>query len=169
MLPLAFRDTKRSRTLRVSLRAFYGWPVRMDAEWCRARFAEARVARLATADTAGRPYLVPLVFVRLGEHLYSAVDTKPKSNPRPGARLRRLDNIRANPAVSVLVDHYADDWEQLWWARADGLAHVVDVADPDAVAPMNALIERYPQYRDTRPPGPMIAIAVHTWSGWTAR
>jgi PPOX class probable F420-dependent enzyme len=140
----------------------------MDAGWSRARFAETRVARLATADGAGRPHLVPIVFVRLGDAIYSAVDAKPKSAPGSGAWLRRLDNIRANPGVSVLVDHYAEDWRRLWWARADGTARIIDVADLEAAQSLGALADRYPQYHDAPPPGPVIAIAVHRWSGWAA-
>jgi PPOX class probable F420-dependent enzyme len=113
--------------------------------------------------------VVPIVFVLVGEALYSAVDSKPKSDPTPGARLRRLDNIRVNPAVSVLVDHYDDDWRQLWWARADGTARVIDLADREAVAPLAALIARYPQYQDAAPPGPAIEISVSRWSGWASR
>jgi PPOX class probable F420-dependent enzyme len=111
---------------------------------------------------------VPIVFVLVGDGLYSPVDSKPKSGPHPGARLRRLDNIRANPAVSVLVDRYSEDWDQLWWARADGMARIIEVTDREATAPLAALTERYPQYRDNPPPGPVIAIAVHHWSGWAA-
>jgi PPOX class probable F420-dependent enzyme len=133
----------------------------MDEGWSRERFAQARVARLATADATGRPHLVPIVFALVGDHIYTVIDGKPKS----GRALRRLDNIRTNPAVSLLVDHYADDWTQLWWARADGVAEVVDPT-PDPIA---ALTERYPQYRATPPPGPMIAVAVRLWSGWAGR
>jgi PPOX class probable F420-dependent enzyme len=136
----------------------------MDAGWSRARFADARVARLATVDGAGRPHLVPIVFALLGDDLYSAVDAKPKS----GAPLRRLANIRANPAVSVLVDGYADDWRELWWARADGTARIVEAGDPAAADPLAALTARYPQYRQAPPPGPVIAVAVRRWSGWAA-
>jgi len=137
--------------------------MRMAADWTRARFAGARVARLATADAAGRPHIVPIVFAVVGDTIYSAVDAKPKS----GAPLRRLANIRANPAVSVLVDHYTDDWLTLWWARADGAASVMDARD--ATEALRALAERYPQYLAVPPPGPVIAIGVHRWSGWAAR
>jgi PPOX class probable F420-dependent enzyme len=141
----------------------------MDDGWSRARFATARVARLATADRDGRPHVVPIVFVAIGDGLFTVVDRKPKADSqRPGARLRRLDNIRANPTVSVLVDHYADDWERLWWARADGSARLVDTTATEAAEAMRALIRRYPQYQAEPPPGPMIAIAVQRWSGWAA-
>jgi PPOX class probable F420-dependent enzyme len=141
----------------------------MDDGWSRERFRTARVARLATADRDGRPHVVPIVFVATGDTLFTVVDRKPKADSRhSGARLRRLDNIRANPSVSVLVDHYADDWERLWWARADGTARLVDATATEAAEPMRALIRRYPQYRAEPPPGPMIAIVVQRWSGWAA-
>jgi PPOX class probable F420-dependent enzyme len=138
--------------------------VRRNAEWVRDRFAAARVARLATADAHGRPHLVPIVFAVAGDTVCFVVDAKPKS----GGPLRRLDNIRANPGVSVLVDHYEDEWDRLWWARADGTARILAVTDTEARAPLAALTKRYPQYRRNTPPGPLVEIAVHHWSGWSA-
>ena len=126
-------------------------------------------ARLATADADGRPHLVPIVFALSDDRLYSAIDLKPKARAVPNARLRRLDNIHANPAVSVLVDDYTEDWGQLWWARADGTARVIAATDVEAARAIRALADRYPQYRDAPPPGPVIAIAVDRWSGWAAR
>jgi len=127
----------------------------------RERFASARVARLATADPAGMPHIVPLVFALDGDTLYSAVDRKPKRT----TDLKRLRNVAANPRVAVLADHYADDdWDALWWARADGMGRVLDPA-PAAVA---LLRERYAQYRDAPPEGPVLAVDVHRWSGWHA-
>jgi PPOX class probable F420-dependent enzyme len=149
--------------------------MRMDTSQARAGFETARVARLATADGHGRPHLVPIVFALRGDTIYTAVDAKPKSDPAPGGRLRRLDNIRANLLVSVLVDHYAEDWDRLWWARADGTARIIDAAGAaevdgaaEATAAVAALARRYPQYRDAPPPGPVIAIAVARFTGWAA-
>src|ERR671935_135408 len=88
----------------------------MDADEARALLASARVARLATADAEGRPHLVAITFAVDGDEIITAVDHKPKRT----VRLRRLANIEANPRVSVLADHYEDDWSGLWWARADG-------------------------------------------------
>jgi PPOX class probable F420-dependent enzyme len=136
----------------------------MGEAWARARFAEARVARLATTDARAQPHLVPIVFAVDADALYIAVDAKPKS----GAPLRRLANIAANPRVAVLVDHYEEDWTALWWARADGTARVLDAADPAMAAGLELLVSRYPQYATKRPPGPVVAIAVERWSGWSA-
>jgi PPOX class probable F420-dependent enzyme len=126
----------------------------------RARFAAARVARLATADAAGAPHVVPIAFVVDGDTVYSAVDAKPKRTKA----LRRLANVRANPAVSLLVDHWdEDDWGELWWARADGRGRVLDVDDPEARRAVDLLRERYPRQRAT---GEVLAVDVERWSGW---
>jgi PPOX class probable F420-dependent enzyme len=130
----------------------------------RRRFTGARVARLATADAAGRPHLVPMVFALAGATIYSAVDAKPKR----GTALRRLANVAANPHVAVLVDHYEDDWTALWWVRADGTGRVLEPGSPEAVAALDRLAARYPQYRDQPPPGPVLAVDVTRWSGWSA-
>jgi PPOX class probable F420-dependent enzyme len=122
-------------------------------------FAAARVARLATVDDTGAPHVVPIVFAVVGETIYSAVDAKPKRHNR----LRRLANIAHEPRVSVLVDHYDDDWTLLWWVRADGLAQVLP-ADEAALA---ALTAKYPQYREKAPPGPFLKIEVGRWSAWS--
>jgi PPOX class probable F420-dependent enzyme len=104
--------------------------MRMSGAQARVRFAAAPVARLATADAAGVPHLVPIVFALVADSLYFVIDEKPKST----TELRRLVDIRANPRVSVLVDRYDDDWDKLWWARADGSARVLDRFDEPAMA-----------------------------------
>ena len=139
--------------------------MRVDPPDARARFAAARVARLATVDAGGRPHLVPVVFVLDGDTVYTAVDdAKPKATPR----LKRLANIAANPAVALLTDHYEDDWSALWWVRADGTACVIKPAEAEAARARGLLAARYEQYRDAPPPGPVIAVAVERWSGWSA-
>jgi PPOX class probable F420-dependent enzyme len=133
----------------------------VTAAEARRRFAAARVARLASVDAGGRPHLVPIVFVLVGETIYSAVDAKPKRT----VALRRLENVRTNPLVSVLADHYDEDWRRLWWARADGSARVVDLEQPEARRAVELLAARYPQQRAV---GPVLAIDVESWRGWSA-
>jgi PPOX class probable F420-dependent enzyme len=129
-------------------------------------FARARVARLATVGPDGIPHLVPLVFVVLGDEVWSAVDQKPKST----RDLRRLRNIRANPKVSLLVDHYDDEWTRLWWVRADGRASVVEGGSPGTQAVLDrvlgALASKYPQYAGDPPAGPFVRVQVERWSSW---
>ena len=90
--------------------------MRLAEDEARRRLAAARVARLATVGGPGSPHLVPVTFAVAGDRIYSAVDAKPKTT----RDLRRLRNIRADPRVAVLADHYDEDWSRLWWARADG-------------------------------------------------
>lgn len=127
-------------------------------------FAQARVARLATADADGRPHLVPMVFALAGDTIYTAVDAKPKRS----TALRRLANIAANPHVAVLVDHYDDDWNTLWWVRADGTGRVLDAGEPASRDAIARLVARYSPYRARPPHGPVIAIDVARWSSWSA-
>jgi PPOX class probable F420-dependent enzyme len=123
------------------------------------RFTGARVARLATVTPDGRPHVVPVVFAFADGVVYTAVDGKPKST----ARLKRLANIEHDPRVSVLVDHYDEDWSALWWVRADGIARVL----PDAGLAL--LRAKYAQYQEVSLDGPVIAVTVTGWSSWSGR
>ncbi|MFI0862587.1 TIGR03668 family PPOX class F420-dependent oxidoreductase [Streptomyces smyrnaeus] len=139
----------------------------MTGSRARERFAGARVAHLATIDGFTRPHLVPVVFAVTGDTVVFAVDHKPKRT----ARLKRLANIEAHPQVCLLVDHYDEDWDLLWWARADGTAEVLPAADASSASAryVRLLGEKYPQQYGTHPPaGPVVAIAVGRWSGWHA-
>ncbi|MTD56434.1 TIGR03668 family PPOX class F420-dependent oxidoreductase [Amycolatopsis sp. RM579] len=127
----------------------------------KARFAAARVARLATADASGVPHLVPVTFALDGGAIVFAVDHKPKRS----TNLRRLRNIAANPAVSFLADGYDEDWSRLWWVRADGVARILASA-PSAV---EALQAKYSQYREHPPEGPVVRTEVRSWRSWSAR
>lgn len=127
------------------------------------RLANARVARLATVGTDGRPHVVPICFATEDRVIYFAVDAKPKRT----SNLKRLRNITAHPSVAVLADHYEEDWTRLWWVRVDGTARVV--ADPTETARVIGLLqERYEQYRAARPQGPVVAISIDRLSGWSA-
>jgi PPOX class probable F420-dependent enzyme len=131
-------------------------------------FTRSPVARLATSSADGKPHLVPVVFAVQEDAtepgtVYTAIDAKPKSTPR----LRRLANIAGNAQVSLLVDHYADDWTQLWWVRVDGTASIH--SDGAALQTGYRLLRaKYPQYQSVSLNGPVIAITVHRWSSWHA-
>ncbi|MBA3742454.1 TIGR03668 family PPOX class F420-dependent oxidoreductase [Sporichthya sp.] len=138
--------------------------MRLSAAEARDRFVAARVARLATVSAAGVPHLVPVTFAVLGEQIVFAVDHKPKTTNR----LKRLDNIAAQPSVSLLVDVYDEDWTRLWWARADGTATVANTDSEVGAAALDALAARYPAYVERRPGGPVVWIDVTAWTGWSA-
>jgi PPOX class probable F420-dependent enzyme len=122
------------------------------------------VARLATVGASGEIDLVPITFALSGSSLVTAVDHKPKRS----RQLRRLDNIARDPRVTVLVDHYDDDWSKLWWARLRGLAFVVSHG-PRFDGAIAQLVAKYPQHYASQPPqGPVIAIDITEVRTWRA-
>lgn len=127
----------------------------------RGDIASARVARLATHNPSGAIDLVPVTFALVGDTLVTAVDHKPKRT----TKLQRLENIRRNPDVTVLVDHYDEAWSALWWVRLRGEAEVHDAVSGEALA---ALCDKYGQYRQQPPGGPAIVVRVHDVLAWNA-
>lgn len=102
-----------------------------------------------------------------GDRIYSAVDDKPKRTPH----LQRLANIASEPRVSVLADHYEDDWSELWWVRADGRAQVLfqgakQEQEHERNHALDLLVERYRAYRERRPSGAVIRVDVERWTTW---
>lgn len=133
----------------------------MDDEARRA-FAGARIARLATIRPDGGPHLVPVTFAVAGDTVYTAVDAKPKRT----RHLQRLRNLSLEPRCTLLVDHYDEDWSQLWWVRADGTAEVIDRPDPGHHG-LRHLADRYAPYAQAPPRGPLIIVTVSSWTGWS--
>jgi PPOX class probable F420-dependent enzyme len=129
----------------------------------RRRVSASRVGHLATIGPGSRPHIVPITFALDRDQLFFAVDTKPKRT----LDLQRVRNIDANPAVSVLVDHYEGDWDRLWWVRMDGTARVL-TEDVDIQKALDLLAARYLQYRRARPAGPVVAVSIDRMSGWSA-
>ncbi len=138
--------------------------MRLTEEDARQRLTAARVARLATTGADGQPHVGPVTFAVEGLLIYIGVDHKPKTT----VNLRRLRNIRENPRVAVLADHYAQDWDTLWWVGADGRASVTSAEDAIR-RPLDLLAARYEQYRKNRPEGPVIVIRVQRWTGWSGQ
>lgn len=134
----------------------------LSQEEARHRFATARVARLATADAAATPHLVPVTFAVHDNVIVFAIDHKPKTS----TNLKRLRNIAENPRVALLVDEYDEDWNRLWWARADGVARVLHGTE-ERRQPLEWLLDTYPQYRDNVPAGPVVWVDVQVWRGWS--
>lgn len=123
--------------------------------------ANCPVARLATIGPAGLPNLVPVCYALIDGKFVIAIDEKPKS----GRRLARLRNIDADPRVSLLIDHYEDDWLRLAWLRIEGTAVAIPGASwPEALA---ALRQRYPQYRSMALElNPLIVVAPQRTASW---
>lgn len=123
-----------------------------------------RVARLATADSRGRPHVIPICFAAKGDTVYFTIDEKPKR--ASGTRLKRMANIRENPHVALVVDHYEDDWSRLAWVMVQGRAEVLDAGGEHDRA-QAVLRSRYPQLEDMRIEGlPVVAIRVDHAAAW---
>jgi PPOX class probable F420-dependent enzyme len=137
----------------------------MDDREMRSHVAAARIARLATVTPTHKPHVVPICFTLHNDSIFSVVDFKPKTT----IDLARLENVRANPNVSLVVDRYDDEmWNRLWWVRVDGIARVIESGVEHTTA-IQLLRSKYPQYAQNRPTGAVIAIECRRWTGWSAR
>jgi PPOX class probable F420-dependent enzyme len=135
----------------------------VDAQTMRQLAESARVGHLGTAGVDGQPHVVPVCFVLIDETAYTAVDHKPKRT----THLRRIANVTATGHACLLVDHYREDWSALWWVRLDGHGRVVD-GPAEAARAIDRLRDKYPQYAELPPTGPVLALDVKRWSGWSA-
>jgi len=137
----------------------------MTEDEAKRRFAQARVARLATVTASNEPHLVPICFaVDAATHtIYSAVDAKPKTTPD----LKRLRNMEQNPNVTLIVDHYDDDWDSVWWVRLDGTAEIHDRGTDEHARGSARLADKYAQYRDNPDfLGRMVVVRPEKWTAW---
>lgn len=131
--------------------------------------AGARVARLATADRAGAPHVVPLCFWFDGERFYFVIDEKPKR--AAGTGLKRMRNIAENPRVALIVDHYEEDWAELAYVLVRGRARVVD-DDSEYMLALRHLRDKYAQYRAmalSTEKNPIVRIDPEHVHAWGAR
>jgi PPOX class probable F420-dependent enzyme len=130
----------------------------------RRRLGEARVGHLASVAASGAPHVVPVCFALEGDAIYWAVDQKPKAT----RRLRRLANLLGNPISDLVADHYEEDWSALWWVRVEVEATVLEAGLTESEHGLDLLAAKYPQYRERRPDGPVVRLAIRRWSGWSA-
>jgi PPOX class probable F420-dependent enzyme len=127
---------------------------------------EQRVARLATADAAGRPHVIPICFALSEDCVYFTIDKKPKRASR--APLKRIANMVENPHVALVVDRYDEDWSKLGWVMLRGRAEVLESGREHDRA-QKVLKRRYPQLGPMEIEGlPVIAIRIERASGWGA-
>ena len=132
------------------------------AEFVRAH----RVARLATADAGGAPYVVPFCYAFDGERIYTAIDLKPK---RVDARaLKRVRNILENPQVALVIDDYSEDWSELAYVMIRGVADLIE-SGKERQRAEELLRQKYQQYEIMLQPGcPVIRITPERIISWRA-
>jgi PPOX class probable F420-dependent enzyme len=135
------------------------YPRVVNEEDARRLASGARVARVGTVDERGRVHLVPIVFALDVDTLYSSTDAGPRL-------AKRLRNLQLHPSVTVLIDLYDEDWSRVWWVRARGHGRVVS-GGPEFDRAYMLLREKYPQYAGAPADGPVMAVDVDEWSGWS--
>ncbi len=125
-----------------------------------------RLGHLATVDALGRPVVVPFCFVYDGKAFYSSIDEKPKKvSPE---KLRRAQNIRANPEVALVIDRYEEDWSRLRFVLIRGRARILYSGKEHARA-IALLRKKYAQYRRMRIEGrPVLKIVPWRIFRWEA-
>jgi PPOX class probable F420-dependent enzyme len=132
-----------------------------------AKLEQARVARLATFDAKRGPHIVPVCFTYDGKVFYTAIDQKPKRVAPE--RLARLQNIRAEPQVALLIDKYDEDWTQLWYILIRGNAKLIPKsAHKERAWAIGKLRAKYPQYveRMLADDAPIIRITPERTTSW---
>ena len=128
--------------------------------------ADARVARLATADADGRPHVIPVCFAYDGRAIYIVLDQKPKTVEL--SRLRRVRNILANPQASLVVDHWDEDWQALRYILASCWAELLAGEEDEAAEAVALLRVKYRQYREMELEGnPVIKLTPQRFTAWS--
>jgi PPOX class probable F420-dependent enzyme len=124
----------------------------------------ARIGHLATADRNGQPLVIPICYVFDGKEFFSPIDEKPKQTaPR---ELKRVKNILENPQVSLVVDHYEEDWTKLAYMLVKGKARILSSGEKHRKA-VRLLRRKYSQYESMAiHERPMIVIRPLRITGW---
>jgi PPOX class probable F420-dependent enzyme len=125
------------------------------------RLAAARAGRFASITPDGRPHVVVVTFAMIGRNVVHMIDEKPKTTHQ----LQRLQNVETLPVATMLVDHYDEDWRQLWWVRVDGEV-VIEKDGDNWWEARSRLKEKYRQYRNAPPSGPAIFLSIDRVTHW---
>lgn len=129
-------------------------------ERIRALMDGARRGVMSTLLHDGSAHSVPVVFAVLEDEIVSPIDHKPKT----GEVMARVKNLGRDDRVTLLLDHWDEDWPQVGWVMVRGRATV----ETDAPAPlMRALNARYPQYEPDERHDALIRIRPTKILWWT--
>ena len=139
--------------------------MRLPSEEARARLAATVHGVLCTLHPDRGPDPLPVVYaVSEDGHLGVPIDS---IKPKTSTRLRREDNLAADPRAALLLEYWDPTaWSRLWWVRA----HLHHVADPpqslvDALA--DRLSHAGPQYAD-KPFHRVLVCRIIAVTGWAA-
>jgi PPOX class probable F420-dependent enzyme len=134
------------------------------AEWERELLERARVGHLGLVDDRERPRVLPITFAVAEGSIWSAIDDKPK---RAGTEPARVRYLRRRPHAAITVDRYDDEWSRLAWVQVLGTVAILERAA--ARRGLDALSEKYAQYRERPPPGPVLRLGPTRTISWRAQ
>ena len=137
----------------------------MDADEARERLATHIHGVLCTLHPERGPDPQPVVYAVTDDgHLGVPID---KVKPKASSRLKREDNLAADPRGTLLIEHWeTEDWSSLWWVRAD-LRHVADPPASVVEDLAGRLARTVKQYED-RPFHRVLVCRVVKVTGWSA-
>lgn len=139
--------------------------MRLSTDEARRRLAGQVHGVLCTLHPERGPDPQPVVFA-VSDDGYVGVPID-KVKPKRSSRLRREDNLAADPRGSLLVEWWeTEDWSRLWWARAQ-LEHVPE-PPPQVVDDLaDRLARAVPQYAD-KPFHRVLVCRIVDVTGWAA-
>jgi PPOX class probable F420-dependent enzyme len=131
-------------------------------DWATEELEVGRVARLAYLDADGQPRVLPITYALAQDAIWSVIDRKPKVQDVPA----RVEWLRREPRAGICVDVYHEDWTKLAWVQLIGEVDVLEL-DEDG-AGLEALLDKYPQYHEEAPQGPLLRLSVERGMSWRA-
>lgn len=139
--------------------------MRLSSDEAGRRLAAQVHGVLCTLHAARGPDPQPVVYAVSGDgHVGVPID---KVKPKASSRLRREDNLEADPRGALLVEQWdTDDWSRLWWVRAD-LEHVPDPSPALLDELADRLAGTVPQYAD-KPFHRVLVCRIVRVTGWSA-
>lgn len=130
---------------------------------CIDRLASTGHGVLATVHRDRGVDAVPVVFALDGRRILVPIDT---IKPKRTTDLQRTRNLRADPRCALLVEHYSEDWEDLWWVRVHARG---SVCPPEALdTARHVLADRHPRYSVEGSVASVLVLDPETFSGWAA-
>ena len=113
----------------------------------------AQVCRIATVRPNGEPHVIAVCPVFDGDSIIY-IDI--------GPRYVTADNIRSDPRVTVIIDEYADDWNQLKGVLLRCRAEPVSGAEQDGA--WERIRQKFPLYKEFKwEPRLTLALRVYDW------
>lgn len=139
--------------------------MKLDPDEARTRLAAEVHGVLVTLHPERGPDPQPVVYALSEDgHVGVPIDTV---KPKTSSRLRREDNLEADPRGSLLVEHWeTEDWSRLWWVRAQ-LEHLPDPPTALTGELADRLARTVPQYAD-KPFHRILVCRVVAVTGWAA-